>query len=166
TTATKTDYNICICDTPPDVLAEARVHIPFKHPLFVCSQIIARKKSTFNDLLKSDAARRPTAGHRRSPTSVIPMVQRPPPIIDPRQPYFLCLNKLLRFSPRANTLRLGQKDQHYDPLDVPATLPLPSPLSQGRLHLSLIISNIFPSSRQDTTSDHQPLKSHLAESSL
>ncbi|KAG1883363.1 hypothetical protein F4604DRAFT_286071 [Suillus subluteus] len=30
------DYKICVCDTPPDVLTQARVHIPFKHPLFVC----------------------------------------------------------------------------------------------------------------------------------
>jgi WD40 repeat protein len=30
------DYGICICNTPPNVLAQARVRIPFKHPQFVC----------------------------------------------------------------------------------------------------------------------------------
>jgi WD40 repeat protein len=30
------DHKICICDTPPDVLAQARVRNPRKHPLSVC----------------------------------------------------------------------------------------------------------------------------------
>jgi WD40 repeat protein len=35
TTYTK-DHRIYICDTPPDVLAQARVCDPRKHPLFIC----------------------------------------------------------------------------------------------------------------------------------
>ncbi|KAG2341837.1 WD40 repeat-like protein [Suillus weaverae] len=108
TTTTKNDYKICICDTPLDILAK----------------IIARKKSTLNHLLDSNATRCPTAGHRRPLISAIPMVQRPPPTRDPQQPSFL--SKLLRFSPRTNSLRPGQP---RDPLDFPATSPLPSSLA-------------------------------------
>jgi WD40 repeat protein len=36
TIITEGDYKICICDTPPDVLAQARVRIPCKHLLSVC----------------------------------------------------------------------------------------------------------------------------------
>jgi WD40 repeat protein len=34
--ASTKDHRICICDTPPDVLAQARVRNPRKHPLSVC----------------------------------------------------------------------------------------------------------------------------------
>ncbi|KAG1839556.1 hypothetical protein DFJ58DRAFT_748988 [Suillus subalutaceus] len=79
--------------------------------------VIARKKFTLNDLLRSDATLRPPARHRRPPISAIP-----------QQPSFLLLSKFLRFSPRTNTLRPG-RDQPRDPLDVPATFALPSSLS-------------------------------------
>ncbi|KAG2343544.1 tricorn protease domain 2-containing protein [Suillus weaverae] len=120
TTSTKDDHKICICDTPPDILAQAR--------------IIARKKSARRDLLSSDATRRPPVGHRRPPISAIPIAPRPPHARDPQQPTFLRLSKFLRFSPRATAVR---NDQHRDPLDFSATLPLPRPLSgrtttQGR----------------------------------
>jgi WD40 repeat protein len=36
TVRTTYDYKICICDIPPDVLAQARVRILSKHVLFVC----------------------------------------------------------------------------------------------------------------------------------
>jgi WD40 repeat protein len=36
TVYTAGDCKICICDTPPDVLAQARVRILLKHLLFVC----------------------------------------------------------------------------------------------------------------------------------
>ncbi|KAG2343537.1 WD40 repeat-like protein [Suillus weaverae] len=119
-TSTKDDHKICICDTPPDILAQART--------------IARKKSARRDLLNSDATRRPPAGHRRPPISAIPMAPRPPPARDPQQSTFLRLSKLLRFSPRTNAVR---NDQHRDPLDFSATLPLPRSLlgntsTQGR----------------------------------
>ncbi|KAG2738713.1 WD40 repeat-like protein [Suillus brevipes Sb2] len=113
-TTTYKDHEICICDTPPDILAQARS--------------IARKKRIQSDLLNSDATRRPTAGRRRPPIHAIPMVQRPPPTIHPRQPIFLRLSKRLRFF-RTNTLWPGRNDQSCDLLDVPATLPLPSSLS-------------------------------------
>ncbi|KAG2343548.1 WD40 repeat-like protein [Suillus weaverae] len=120
TTSTKDDYKISICDTPPDILAQART--------------IARKKSARRDLLNFDATRRPPAGHRRPPISAIPMAPRPPPARDPQQSTFLRLSKFFRFSPRTNAVR---NDQHRDPLDFSATLPLPRPLSgststQGR----------------------------------
>jgi hypothetical protein len=106
TTYTKDDYKIYICDTPPDVLAQAR--------------IIARKKLASRDILNSDATRRPPAGYRKPP---IPIAPRSPPTRDPQQPTFLRISKFFRSSPRANVVPVR------DPLDVPATLPLPSPLS-------------------------------------
>jgi hypothetical protein len=36
TTRTEDNDKICICDTPPDILAQARVRILPKHVLFVC----------------------------------------------------------------------------------------------------------------------------------
>ncbi|KAG1877379.1 hypothetical protein F4604DRAFT_1954710 [Suillus subluteus] len=110
---TKDDYKICICDTPPDILAQAR--------------IIARKKSARRDILNSDATRRPPAGHRRSPISAITMAPRPSPTRDPQQLTFLRLSKFLHFS-CVNAIPV-RHIQPCDPLDVPATLPLPSSLS-------------------------------------
>ncbi|KAG2132198.1 hypothetical protein BD769DRAFT_1666214 [Suillus cothurnatus] len=101
------DHKICICDTPPDVLDQARV--------YHCT-----KTSNRRDILNSDATRRPLAGYRKPP---IPIAPRPPPTRDPQQPTFLRLSKFFRSSPRANVVPVR------DPLDVPATLPLPSPLS-------------------------------------
>ncbi|KIK32012.1 hypothetical protein CY34DRAFT_19365, partial [Suillus luteus UH-Slu-Lm8-n1] len=103
---TTTDHRICICDTPPDVLAQART--------------IARKKRALGDVLNSDATR----GRRRPPIHAIPMVRRPPPTIDPQQPIFGRLSKLLRFS-HTNP---AHHDQPRDPLDFSATAPLPPPL--------------------------------------
>ncbi|KIK46963.1 hypothetical protein CY34DRAFT_75025 [Suillus luteus UH-Slu-Lm8-n1] len=36
------DHEICICDIPPDILAQAQAHVrnPRKHPLFVCQQFL------------------------------------------------------------------------------------------------------------------------------
>ncbi|KIK43160.1 hypothetical protein CY34DRAFT_804167 [Suillus luteus UH-Slu-Lm8-n1] len=101
---TKYDCKICICDTPPDVLTQART--------------IARKTSKFNHLLHSDVTRCHPAGHRRPPISVIPMAQIPSPTRDTQQPSFLRLSELLRFSPRTNSLRPGRKEQPRDPLNV------------------------------------------------
>ncbi|KAG2745630.1 tricorn protease domain 2-containing protein [Suillus brevipes Sb2] len=110
------DYNICICDTPTEVLAQARTS--------------ARKKAALHDLLNSDATR-PAAGRRRPPISVTPTVApRPLPTVELQQPIFLRLSNFLRFSPRTNAVRPGRKDQSRDPLDFPATLPLPS----NRIH--------------------------------
>ncbi|KAG2343572.1 WD40 repeat-like protein [Suillus weaverae] len=114
TTYTEDDRKICICDTPPDILAQART--------------IAREKSARRDLLNSDATCRPSAGHYRPPISAIPMSRRPSPTRDPQQPTFLRLSKLFRFSPRANAVPV-RHIQPRDPLNVPATLPLPSSLS-------------------------------------
>ncbi|KAG1838559.1 WD40-repeat-containing domain protein [Suillus subluteus] len=100
---THTVDEICICDTPPDILTQARA--------------IARKKSALRDILNSDATRRPPAGHRRPPISPIPMAPRSPPRRDPQQPTFLRLSNLLRFSPRANRVPV-RHIQPRDPLDV------------------------------------------------
>ncbi|KAG1857423.1 hypothetical protein F4604DRAFT_1193495 [Suillus subluteus] len=77
---------------------------------------------------QSDATRRPHARHRRPPVSAISITMRPPPRRDPQQTTFLRLRKFLHFSPRANAVPV-RHIQPRDPLDVPATLPLPSPLS-------------------------------------
>ncbi|KAG1794681.1 WD40-repeat-containing domain protein [Suillus plorans] len=108
TTITKDDCKICICDIPPDVLAQA------------CN--IARKKPSLS--LQSDTTRPPPTGHRRAPISTLHMSQRPTPKTDPKQPTFLRLRKLLRFF-RTNASQPSRKDQLRDPLDFPATLPLP-----------------------------------------
>ncbi|KAG2111094.1 hypothetical protein DEU56DRAFT_843959 [Suillus clintonianus] len=64
--------------------------------------------------------------HRRPPIPVIPMVQRSPPTIDPQKPIFHHLRNFLPFSSRTNAVRPVQS---RNPLDVSATLPLPSSLS-------------------------------------
>ncbi|KIK34868.1 hypothetical protein CY34DRAFT_612311 [Suillus luteus UH-Slu-Lm8-n1] len=110
---TEDDYKICICDTPPDVLAQARD--------------IARKKSNLNHLLHSHATR--PVGQRKPPIYATPTVQRTQPTRDPQQPAFRRLGKLLRFS-HANTVPV-RHIQPRDPLDFPATSPLPSNRIRG-----------------------------------
>ncbi|KIK32980.1 hypothetical protein CY34DRAFT_813935 [Suillus luteus UH-Slu-Lm8-n1] len=110
----KNDHKICICDTPPDILAQARN--------------IARKKLNLNHLLHSHATR-PLAGPRRPPILAIPIVPRPPPTNDSQQPALSRFSKLLRF-PRANAVPV-RHIQPRDPLDFPATLPLPSNRIRG-----------------------------------
>ncbi|KAG2111755.1 hypothetical protein DEU56DRAFT_843252 [Suillus clintonianus] len=106
------DHNIYICNTPPDVI----------------SQAAGVNQSTLNNLLNSDATRHPPARHRRQPISTIPMFQRPLPTIDPRQPISLRLSKFFHFSPRTNIPPVRHV-QPRNPLDVPATSPLPHSLS-------------------------------------
>lgn len=106
-------FEIYICNTPPDVLAQART--------------IARKKPAPNHLLNSDATPRP-ARPRKPPIPIILMVQRPPTINLP-QPIFVRLGRLLRF-PGTNSIHPIRNDQPRDPLDFSATLPLPRPLSE------------------------------------
>ncbi|KAG1760174.1 WD40-repeat-containing domain protein [Suillus occidentalis] len=101
------DHKICVCDTPPDVLAQARN--------------IMRKKLNLDRLLHSHATR--PVGQRKPPIYATPTVQRPLPTRDPQQPAFRRLGKLLRFS-HANTVPV--RHIQPDPLDFPATLPLPS----------------------------------------
>ncbi|KAG1762206.1 hypothetical protein EDD22DRAFT_970166 [Suillus occidentalis] len=120
---TKDDHKICICDTPPDVLAQARN--------------IAHKKLNFNHLLHSHATR--PVGQRKPPIYAIPTVQRTQPTRDPQQPAFRRLGNLLRFS-HANTVPV-RNTQPRDPLDFPATLPLPS----NRIHTESAPSTSLPS---------------------
>ncbi|KAG2745302.1 hypothetical protein P692DRAFT_201086009 [Suillus brevipes Sb2] len=89
-------------------------------------QKIARTKANLDRLLHSHATR-PLAGQRKPPISTIPIVPRPPPSNDSQQPSFLRLSKFLHFS-RTNTVPV-RHIQPRNPLDVPATLPLPSSLS-------------------------------------
>ncbi|KAG2065489.1 WD40 repeat-like protein [Suillus decipiens] len=123
-THTEDGCNICICDIPLNILAQAR--------------IIARKKSAHRDLLNSDATRRHPAGHRRPPISAIPIPSRPPPTRDPQQPTFLRLRKLLRFSSLTNAVPV-RHIQPRDPLYFPATSPLPAnrPFAESSLSTSL-----------------------------
>ncbi|KAG2336066.1 hypothetical protein BDR05DRAFT_1006198 [Suillus weaverae] len=90
TTSTKNDYKIYVCDTPPDVLAQA--------------------SRALSDLLKSDVTSLPAAERRTPPIPVITMVQRPPLTIEPQQPIFVRLRKLLRVSPRMNPLHPVRND--------------------------------------------------------
>ncbi|KAG2110800.1 hypothetical protein DEU56DRAFT_240924 [Suillus clintonianus] len=106
------DYEIHICNIPPDILAQARTS--------------AQNKSTITDILRSDATRRRPAVHHRPPIHAIPMSQRPPPAINPHQPILLRLRKLLPFSSRANAVLAVQNNQTRGPLDFSATSPLPS----------------------------------------
>ncbi|KIK43121.1 hypothetical protein CY34DRAFT_804123 [Suillus luteus UH-Slu-Lm8-n1] len=106
---THTDDNICVCDIPPGILAQARN--------------IARQKANLDHLLHSRATR-PPVEYRRPPISIVP---RAPPTRDPQQPAFRRLGKLLHFS-RANAVPV-RHNQPRDPLDVSATAPLPSSLS-------------------------------------
>ncbi|KAG1762204.1 WD40-repeat-containing domain protein [Suillus occidentalis] len=112
TTRSEDSHKIYICDTPPKVLAQARK--------------IARTKSNLGRLLHSHATRLP-ARHRKPPIYTIPTVQRPPPTNDSQKPSFLQFSKILRF-PRTNIIPV-RHIQPRDPLDVPATFPLPSSLS-------------------------------------
>ncbi|KAG2744666.1 hypothetical protein P692DRAFT_201869156 [Suillus brevipes Sb2] len=129
------DHRICICNSPPSVLTQA-LSGPCMQSLQKSSfcvlifplQSIAHKKQGIGDLLNSDATRRPAAGHRRPRISVLPMVQRPLPTIDPQQPIFVCLSKLLHLS-RTNPAHPVQNGQPRHPLHFPTTLPLPSSLS-------------------------------------
>ncbi|KAG1753100.1 WD40-repeat-containing domain protein [Suillus occidentalis] len=125
TTSINDDHEICICVTPPDILAQA------------CK--IARTKANLDRLLHSHATRSP-AVHRKPPICAIPTVQRPPPTRDLQQPTFRRLSSLLRFSPRTNSVRPGRKDQSRDPLDFPATSPLPS----NRIHAESAPSTSLP----------------------
>ncbi|KAG2116789.1 hypothetical protein DEU56DRAFT_984917 [Suillus clintonianus] len=133
------NVQVYICDIPPDVLAQARTS--------------ARKKSTLNDHLNSDATRRAPSVRRRPPIPVTPMVQRLPPTMNPQQPISLRLRQLFRFSPRKNAAV-----QLHNPLDVPATLPLPSSLGQAATRFEHFeISSPPPQNRPVT----QSLRQHL-----
>ncbi|KAG1737356.1 hypothetical protein EDD22DRAFT_342942 [Suillus occidentalis] len=124
------DHNICICDTPPDVLAQARVRMLPKHDCLCANtplQDIARKKSNLNHLLHSHSTH--PVGQHKPPIYAIPTVQRPLPSRDLQQPAFRRLGDLLRFS-LANTGPV-RHIQPRDPLDCPATLPLPSNRIRG-----------------------------------
>ncbi|KAG1722417.1 hypothetical protein EDB19DRAFT_463439 [Suillus lakei] len=102
--------------------------------------------------LQSKATRRPPAGHRRPPISATPIAPRPPPTINSQKSKFLRLSKLLRFSPRTNAVHPGRHNQPRDPLDLPATSPLPphclhgeslpsTPLPSGRAFFNPIQSS-------------------------
>ncbi|KAG1815740.1 uncharacterized protein BJ212DRAFT_1481497 [Suillus subaureus] len=108
-----------ICDPPPDIFSNIR------------SAQEAQPATTRNpDLLNSDATRRAS---RRNPAVVpVPRTLRPPPTIRPKQRLIRYLHKILPF--RSPSVR---KDEPRDPLDFPATSPLPRSLSaqvitQGR----------------------------------
>ncbi|KAG1830398.1 hypothetical protein EV424DRAFT_291694 [Suillus variegatus] len=119
-TEKKNDNNIFICNTP----------------------ISAHMKSGPGDLLKSDATHR-LAATRRNP-STLPVIARPPrslPAVDLRQPILLRIRKLLRLGLPV------QNGQPLDPLDFPATLPLPPNLwhssVDSRENVSLCSCNHF-----------------------
>lgn len=117
TTSAKDDHNICIFNTPLDVLVQAGTS--------TCT------KSTFSDLWNADGTRRCYAGCRKQPISVTPMAPRPPPTTDSQKHSFVHQLLPLRLCPRTNVV----PPVHHEPrtpLDVSPTLLLPSnpPLSR------------------------------------
>jgi hypothetical protein len=96
---------IVVCNTPPDILASAR------------------KKVTLGDLLNSDATRRHPALPRNP--LILSSPQRPPSTANTQKPVFLRLSNLLHFTSRTTAV---PRVQPRDPLDVPATSPLPASL--------------------------------------
>jgi len=83
-------------------------------------QVSIRHTSHSSPSLQSDATHR-LAATRRNP-STLPVIARPPrslPAVDLRQPILLRIRKLLRLGLPV------QNGQPLDPLDFPATLPLP-----------------------------------------
>ncbi|KAG2122239.1 hypothetical protein DEU56DRAFT_984133 [Suillus clintonianus] len=117
----KDDHNlkIYICDTPPNIITSSTRPVPDTK-----ASTNAHKKSNLGGLLNSDATRRPSA-LRRNPL-ILPSPQIPPRTIDPQPPIFIRLSRILRFTSRTNAV---PPVQPRNPLDVPATLPLPSSLS-------------------------------------
>ncbi|KAG2745228.1 hypothetical protein P692DRAFT_20742045 [Suillus brevipes Sb2] len=103
---------------------------------------ISSSHDTTHSLLSlQSCATRPPVGCCRPPISAIPIVLRPPPTRDPRHPAFPRLTKLLHFSrATANVVSVGHI-QPRDPLDFPATLPLPS----NHIHGGSAQSTSFPS---------------------
>ncbi|KAG1728241.1 hypothetical protein EDD22DRAFT_961087 [Suillus occidentalis] len=153
TTYTHDDHNIYICDIPPKFLAQARK--------------IARTKSNLDRLLHSHATRLP-AGHCKPPIYTIPTVPRPLPSNDSQQPAFRRLSTLLRFSPGTNSKCPGRKDQSRDPLDFPATLPLPSNRIHGEsapstslLSRSTFFNSTHSSSCKGKQKAHEPKRKHV-----
>ncbi|KAG2112871.1 quinon protein alcohol dehydrogenase-like superfamily [Suillus clintonianus] len=127
---TYNDNNIHINNAPPDVLAQVGTS--------------ALNKSILGgDVLKSGSTRRPPVVRRRPSIPVIPITQRPPPTINPQQPNFLHLRRIIPFSFRKNTVPAVQNNQTRGPLDFPATLPLPP----GRLHTESSPLTPLPGSR-------------------
>ncbi|KAG2109512.1 hypothetical protein DEU56DRAFT_920332 [Suillus clintonianus] len=120
---------IHICNIPPDILAQARTS--------------PQSKSTTADVLRSHATRRPPAVRRRPPIPAIPMSQRPHSSINPQQPIFLRLRKLLPFSSRTNAVPAVQNSQTRGPVDFRATSPLPP----NRLHTERSSSTPLPNVR-------------------
>jgi WD40 repeat protein len=112
--AYSTGTEIHICDIPPRIIAG------------IWPNTGAAKNPRLVDLLNSDATSRAV---RRKPvispavTSFAPRPQRPSPVIHSQRPAFLrLLRKLIPFSSPTNPVR---NDQPRDPLDFPATSPLP-----------------------------------------
>ncbi|KAG2135756.1 WD40-repeat-containing domain protein [Suillus bovinus] len=110
--------DIYICNTPPAVLTALEAQSTFQ-----------KSNKTFERVLQSDATRRSAAARRNPGTlpaiSFTPRRQRPLSTTDQQQPIYLRLSKLLHFSSRRN-------NQPRDPLDFPATLPLPPNPSLSR----------------------------------
>ncbi|KAG1845035.1 hypothetical protein C8R48DRAFT_780040 [Suillus tomentosus] len=101
-TEKKNDNNIFICNTPANQCA---YEVWPRHP---------------SPSLQSDATHRLAATHRNP--STLPVIARPPrslPAVDLRQPILLRIRKLLHLGLPV------QNGQPLDPLDFPATLPLP-----------------------------------------
>ncbi|KAG2343596.1 WD40 repeat-like protein [Suillus weaverae] len=118
TTSSKGDYNIYICNPAPDVLARMG-------PVPGAQHAFSKTNPTFERLLESDATRRRNPA--TSPTiSFPPRLQNPLPATESQPPTFLHhLHRFFRFSSPMNAVPPVQHGQPRDPLDSPATSPLP-----------------------------------------
>lgn len=129
TTSSKGDYKIYICNTTPDILARLR---PVSHTQHGSS----KTNRTFEHLLESDATHR-----RRNPAtspaiSFPPRLQQPLPATESQQTFLHHLRRILRLSSPVNAAPREHHGQPRDPLDFPATSPLPPTrsLSQNTTH--------------------------------
>ncbi|KAG1896457.1 quinon protein alcohol dehydrogenase-like superfamily [Suillus fuscotomentosus] len=143
---TITGRDICICNTPPAVLTALEAQ-----------STLQKSNKTLEHLLQSDA-RRPAAVRRNPGTlpaiSFTPRRQRPPATTNQQQPIYLRLSKLFHFSSR-------QTNQPRDPLDFPATLPLPSNLSLSQQSATQVENFEISSPPYSSNGVAQFLRQHL-----
>ncbi|KAG2105036.1 WD40-repeat-containing domain protein [Suillus discolor] len=145
TTSSKGDHKIYICNTAPEILASVG-------PVPEGRQTSSKTNPTFERLLESDATRRRRNLATSPAISFPPRLQKPLPTTESQRPTFLLhLRRFLRFSPSTNAVPPVQHGQPRDPLDFPATSPLPprrSLSAQATTH-----PDDFEMSSQPRTSD-------------
>ncbi|KAG1859826.1 hypothetical protein F4604DRAFT_1957883 [Suillus subluteus] len=109
---------IYVCDIPVNILAS----------IGLAKEIDEPESSRLAELLNSDATRHTV--RRKPPISVVSPVRRPLTVtIDHPQPIFLGFLRKFLPSSRTDTVRPIRTNEPRNPLDLPATAPLPRPLA-------------------------------------